>query len=134
MSLRLTPLSDLKVLSHLIPAYQLTPNTSLQSKPLMIYNSAFPAAVTASQIETHVSTIGVVDPQWRYTMYSRSHFHSTAHEVLVIAHGKAQLCFGHEHNPQRVEAVVAKGDVIVMPAGVAHRLLEDLDGSFEMIG
>jgi uncharacterized protein YjlB len=29
---------------------------------------------------------------------------------------------------------VARGDVVVIPAGVAHRLLEDLEGGFSMIG
>lgn len=66
-------------------------------------------------------------------MYSTSHFHSTSHEVLGIANGKARLCFGHEDNPKRVEEVLTKGDVIVVPAGVAHRLLEDLEGGFEMV-
>ena len=27
-----------------------------------------------------------------------------------------------------------KGDVIVVPAGVGHRLLDDLQGGFEMVG
>lgn len=67
-------------------------------------------------------------------MYQTSHFHSTSHEVLGIASGKAKLCFGHEDNEKRVEAVVEKGDVIVVPAGVAHRLLEDIEGGFEMVG
>lgn len=59
---------------------------------------------------------------------------TTSHEVLGIANGKARLCFGHEDNPDRVEETVARGDVIVIPAGVAHRLLEDLDGGFQMVG
>lgn len=67
-------------------------------------------------------------------MYSFSHFHSTSHEVLGIASGKARLCFGHEENAKRVEEVCEKGDVIVVPAGVSHRLLEDLDGGFSMVG
>lgn len=67
-------------------------------------------------------------------MYSTSHFHSTTHEVLCIASGAAKLCFGGEDNPQRVESVVEEGDVIVVPAGVAHRLVEDLTGAFDMIG
>lgn len=29
---------------------------------------------------------------------------------------------------------VERGDVIVIPAGVGHRLLEDFDGGFEMVG
>ena len=67
-------------------------------------------------------------------MYSTDHFHTTSHEVLGIASGKARLCFGHADNPKRVEEVLQKGDVIVMPAGVSHRLLEDLDGGFTMVG
>lgn len=66
-------------------------------------------------------------------MYSDSHFHSTTHEVLSIASGSAKCCFGGEHNPDRVEPVLEKGDVIVLPAGVAHRLLED-HGGFQMVG
>lgn len=137
MTAKLTPLKDLKVLTHQIPAYNLTPNTSLQHKPLLIYRSAFPntSSTTAALIEQHLEAVGVVTPQWRYTMYSTSHFHSTSHEVLGIARGKARLCFGHEENKGRVEEVVGRGDVVVVPAGVAHRLMEDLEGGgFEMVG
>jgi uncharacterized protein YjlB len=133
-SANLTPLSSLKVESHQIPAHGLTPNTSIQNKPLLIYRSAFPSSTAASQIESHFYSMGVVSPQWRYTMYSTSHFHSTTHEVLGIASGSAKLCFGHEENPKRVETVVTMGDVVVVPGGVAHRLLEDLEGGFQMVG
>lgn len=129
----LTPLASLRVSRHLIPAYNLVPNTSIQQKPLLIYHAALPSS-DASAIESHLQSIGVVDPAWRYTMYSTSHFHSTSHEVLCVTSGKAKLCFGHEDNPERVELVVEKGDVIVVPAGVAHRLLEDLAGGFEIVG
>jgi uncharacterized protein YjlB len=54
--------------------------------------------------------------------------------VLGIANGRARLCFGHEDNPDRVEEIVARGDVVVIPAGVAHRLMEDLEGGFQMVG
>jgi uncharacterized protein YjlB len=132
---KLTPLSSLKISSHQIPAYKLTPNTSIQRKPLLIYHSAFPSSTTASTIEDHLKKLNVVTPQWRYTMYSTTHFHSTTHEVLVVSQGKAKLCFGGEDNDGRVEQEVEKGDVMVVPAGVGHRLLEDLsDGEFEMVG
>lgn len=51
-----------------------------------------------------------------------------------MAHGKAKLCFGHEDNPQRVEETVSRGDVVIIPGGVAHRLLDDLEGGFSMVG
>lgn len=129
----LTPLTTLRVSKHLVPSFNGLPNTSLQNKPLLIYHSAFPSA-SASQIERHLTTINVVQPQWRYTMYSTTHFHSTTHEVLAIASGAARCCFGGEGNPGRVEPVLRKGDVVVVPAGVGHRLLEDLEGGFEMVG
>lgn len=131
----LAPLSSLRVSKHQIPAHSLVPNTSIQHKPLLIYHSAFePSTASASAIESHLSSIGVVDPQWRYTMYSTNHFHSTTHEVLCISGGRAKLCFGGEDNDGRVEPVVEKGDVVIVPAGVGHRLLEDQGGGFEMVG
>lgn len=128
------PLDKLKVSKHQIPACGLIPNTSVQRYPLMIYRSAFPPSCSASSIESYISSIAVVVPQWRYTMYSTTHFHSNTHEVLCIAHGSARLCFGGEENPDRVETVVNKGDVIVVPAGVGHRLLDDLEEGFTMVG
>lgn len=67
-------------------------------------------------------------------MYSETHFHSTSHEVLCVVAGTAKLCFGGEENTGRVEPVVQKGDVLIVPAGVAHRLLEDMEGDFNMVG
>lgn len=130
----LTPLSALRVSKHHIPAYKLIPNCSIQDKPLLIYHSAFQPPVSAQKLESHLSSVGVVTPQWRYTMYSTTHFHSTTHEVLCISNGKARLCFGGEENEGRVEPIVEAGDVVIIPAGVGHRLLEDFNGGFEMVG
>ncbi|KAJ9133866.1 Cupin domain-containing protein [Pleurostoma richardsiae] len=140
MSLAVTPLAVLRTSKHFIPSHGLLPNSSIQSKPLLIYHTAFAPyddGVPASAIESHLISLGVVTPQWRYTMYSTSHFHSTSHEVLCVSAGRARLCFGGENNPKRVEPTVQAGDVIVVPAGVAHCLLEDLSGggtTFEMVG
>lgn len=67
-------------------------------------------------------------------MYTTTHFHSTTHEVLCITSGSARLCFGGEDNPGRVEEELEKGDVVVIPAGVGHRLLEEVEKGFEMVG
>lgn len=82
MPARLTPLKDLRVLKHQIPAYGLTPNTSIQNKPLLIYKSAFASNGTAGEIESHLSSVGVVSPQWRYSMYTTSHFHVSMIAIL----------------------------------------------------
>ena len=133
-AMAVNPWKSLRVEGFQIPAYQLIPNTSIQKKPLMIYHSAFDSKADAKAIESHLSSKGIVDPAWRYPMYSTTHFHSTTHEVLVAFNGKAKLCFGGEENLGKREVVMEKGDVIVVPAGVGHSLLEDMDGGFEMVG
>jgi uncharacterized protein YjlB len=126
------PLQDLHVTKRLIPPWERIPNTSIQCKPLLIYHSAFKGS--APEISSHLEKTRVVSPQWQYSMYPTTHFHSTTHEVLSIVAGRARLCFGHEKNPGRFEPTVAHGDVIIIPAGVGHRLMEDLDGGFAMVG
>jgi uncharacterized protein YjlB len=54
---------------------------------------------------------------WRNGVYSFAHYHSTSHEVLGVYDGTAKLRLGGEHG-QTVE--VRAGDVILIPAGVAH--------------
>ncbi|KAJ5167005.1 uncharacterized protein N7482_005786 [Penicillium canariense] len=127
------PPSDIKVTCRQIPAWRGIPNTSFQSKPLMIYHGAFDA--TPVELERRLEAIGEVVPQWVYTMYSTTHFHSTTHEALGVVAGRARLCFGGEENPQRFEPTVQRGDLIIIPAGVGHRLLEDQgDETFKMVG
>lgn len=130
----LNPPSAITISRHIIPAWRRVPNTSIQNKPLLIYHSAFGKDLSASQVSDHLEKVDVVVPQWQYTMYKQSHFHSTTHEVLSVVSGRARLCFGGEENPERVEPVVEAGDVLIVPAGVAHRLLEDQSGGFTMVG
>ncbi|UNI24084.1 hypothetical protein JDV02_009860 [Purpureocillium takamizusanense] len=142
---KLTPLSSLRVSRHLIPAWDMIPNTSIQNRPLLIYHGVFPAATPPSAVEAHLARVGVVEAQWRSTMYDTTHFHSNTHEVLCVTRGRARLCFGGEDNPGRVEPVVEGGDVVIVPAGVGHRLLDDMGssqggggggggGGFQMVG
>ena len=67
-------------------------------------------------------------------MYSIDHFHSTSQEVLAIASGQARCSFGHLENPERVERVLGRGDVVIIPAGVSHRLVEVVERPFQMVG
>jgi uncharacterized protein YjlB len=67
-------------------------------------------------------------------MYQTTHYHSTTHEVLCVFSGRAILLFGGESNPGKVEQEVKAGDAIVVPAGVGHRLMEDIEGGFQMVG
>lgn len=62
---------------------------------------------------------------WRNGIFSYCHYHSTAHEVLGIARGSASVRFGGEHG--RV-LDLRTGDVVAIPAGVAHQLVEEGGG------
>jgi uncharacterized protein YjlB len=67
---------------------------------------------------------------WRDGVYGFPHYHSTSHEVLGIYSGAATLRLGGEHG-KNVE--VRAGDVIVIPAGVAHQNLSASD-DFGVVG
>lgn len=73
-------------------------------------------------------------------MYTQQHYHSNTNEILVVVSDRrAELCFGgsdSEENGGKVVVEVGKGDVMIVPAGVGHALLRELDGKgrFEMVG
>ena len=69
-------------------------------------------------------------------MYKQSHYHSTTHECLGIISGAATLRFGvsdEEDTSAGKELSVQPGDMLVIPAGVAHRAVEHTP-DFLMVG
>lgn len=66
---------------------------------------------------------------WKNGIYSVHHYHSTAHEVLGIYTGWASVQVGGDSG---IIMEVKTGDVVVIPAGVAHRLVDS--GSLGVVG
>ncbi|MGI8598764.1 MAG: cupin [Chitinophagaceae bacterium] len=54
---------------------------------------------------------------WKAGIYTYHHYHSICHEVLGFIKGETLLLLGGESG---VTIFVEKGDVLVIPAGVAH--------------
>jgi uncharacterized protein YjlB len=88
------------------------PNSAL---PLLVHRAALPADPAA--MERTFAANGWSNA-WRNGIFDYHHFHSTAHEVLGIAAGEVRVAFG---GPAGQEVTVRAGDVVVIPAGVAHR-------------
>jgi uncharacterized protein YjlB len=103
------------------------PNSRL---PLLVYRAALtPEACSPEALERLFETCGW-PPAWRSSIFTYHHYHSTAHETLGVAAGRARLMLG---GPQGRVFDVAAGDVIAIPAGVVHRRLES-SGDFLVVG
>ena len=87
--------------------------------PLLAYQGALslPDHDPAAAIETLFRSNGWAG-SWRNGVYSFHHYHSTAHEVLGVYAGSATIQLGGE---QGIVLSVRRGDVVIIPAGVAHK-------------
>jgi uncharacterized protein YjlB len=92
------------------------PNSRL---PLLVYRQAM--AHDADIMERAFLNHGWSNA-WHDGIFTYHHFHSIAHEVLGIARGEVQVAFG---GPSGRTVTVRAGDVVVIPAGVAHRNMRE---------
>lgn len=91
------------------------PNSNL---PVVLYRQALMGEVlSAEELEKLFDGNGWPS-QWRAGVFDYDHYHSTAHECLGIAGGKATLRLG---GPEGRDFSLTAGDVVVLPAGTAHR-------------
>lgn len=85
--------------------------------PLVIFKSPFEKSeINAEHFEKYFSSNGW-PAAWRNGIYDFHHYHSRAHEVLGVYSGWVRTCFG---GPDGEILEARKGDVIIIPAGVAH--------------
>lgn len=99
--------------------------------PLLVYQSALelPRSQTAAGIENLFSSNGWRGA-WRNGIYGFHHYHSTAHEVLGVYSGSAKVQLGGENG---ITLTVHPGDVIIIPAGVAHKN-QGASSDFRVVG
>ena len=67
---------------------------------------------------------------WRNGIYNFQHYHSTAHEALGVYGGWAEVQLG---GPESEIVRIEKGDLVVLPAGTAHKRINSGDG-FAVVG
>lgn len=99
--------------------------------PVLIYGQALRPSVhaPADTVERVFNANGWMGV-WRDGIFSYHHYHSTAHEVLGVTRGTAALQLG---GPSGMDLDVTVGDVLVLPAGVAHKNL-GADRDFQVVG
>ncbi len=89
--------------------------------PLLAYQGAvdLPNQDPASAFEKLFRVNGWGN-SWRDGVYDFHHYHSTAHEVLGVYGGSARVQLGGDDG---IILEIAAGDVLIIPAGVAHKNL-----------
>jgi uncharacterized protein YjlB len=112
-------------LQYVLPETAVFPNSPL---PVLVYRAALaqPDPDVFEQLFQKHGWAG----SWRNGLYSFHHYHSTAHEVLGVYRGSVRVRLGGE---QGVEIELKAGDVVVIPAGVAHKN-EGATSDFAVLG
>lgn len=80
-------------------------------------NALLIVGITSAQAEAALAARGWTN-SWRNGIYPFHHYHSTAHEVLVVVRGQARVTLGGEGGSQ---VQLQAGDVVLLPAGTGHR-------------
>lgn len=123
-----------EVRQYILPPTRLMPNSPL---PLIHYVSLFHPDVTPSHVNDVLISNGW-SSKWlvRYGPNQKSHYHSKAHEAMVVLSGSARILFGvaDMYSDDRtdnygdlgqeaggIELDAKAGDVFVLPAGLAHK-------------
>ncbi|MEP6594402.1 MAG: cupin [Ginsengibacter sp.] len=117
-----------EIIKYILPGDEQFPNSSLW---LLIYKNALtlPSEGAVSFIEKIFESNNWKN-SWRNGIYDYHHYHSITHEVLGVYDGAATVQFG---GPNGESEHILKGDIIIIPAGVAHKCLE-AQSNFKCVG
>jgi uncharacterized protein YjlB len=116
------PIQKLNITRHITPSDDAFPNNG--RLPLLLYHHAFTETEDVDTIKELLETNSWTNA-WVNGIHDYHHYHSTAHEVLVALKGSARVQFG---GPNGITLPFEKGDVVIIPAGVAHKRIEQADG------
>ena len=92
--------------------------------PLLIYQGAVkPSPRDPASIFEQLFAGNRWTGSWRDGIYTYHHYHSNTHEAMAVIKGRTTLLLGGE-NGQQLD--IQSGDIIVIPAGVAHKNLGEM--------
>lgn len=106
------------------------PNNPL---PVLYYPDAIAPLLENDQSDSSVKDFFVKSGytnSWTNGIFSYHHFHSNTHEVLACIAGEAQVQLG---GPEAEIYTFKKGDVLLLPAGTAHKRIQAAD-DFQIVG
>jgi uncharacterized protein YjlB len=95
------------------------PNSKLQAvlyKGILDLNVIFPAAAVRQLFRSNNWK-----NFWKSGIFEYHHYHSVTHEAIAVIKGKTILQLG---GPKGKKITIEKGDVLIIPAGVAHKNLK----------
>lgn len=115
-----------EALPHLLPLPQAIPHYYLKddgvfpnsSLPLLHYVGVVRLSPHSPRILEAIFRHHDWTNSWRNGIYNYHHYHSTSHEVIGIYAGSCEAVFGGDGG---VQLHLAMGDVLIIPAGVAHK-------------
>ena len=113
------PIQKVNIIRDILTEDGSFPNNGLL--PLLLYRQVCLIPDDAETVKELLETNRWTST-WIDGIYSEHHFHSTAHEVLVALNGSARVQFG---GPNGITLDFEKGDVIIIPAGVAHKKIDE---------
>ncbi|WP_322029968.1 cupin domain-containing protein [Paraburkholderia sp. J76] len=115
--------------TFLLPEHGWVPNNA--RLPVIVYRRVLtPGAQDLAQAFNDRFEANGWPVQWHDGVFDYHHFHSTAHEVLGVFAGTAELILG---GPGGRVVRVHAGDALLLPAGTGHCLLS-LAGGFRVAG
>jgi uncharacterized protein YjlB len=119
-------IQQINIIRNTLPDDGEFPNNALLQ--LLIYQQALHTTEGETVKEIFESNRWI--NSWEDGIFDYHHYHSKTHEVLGVIRGTARLQFG---GPSGIAQSVNPGDLIIIPAGVAHRLIEG-DDDFTVVG